>query len=262
MKNLLIDLHPSKSFRDYHWGKENEKLVKIQIDNSLSLGWKKNDILLVTNFDYEYRGVKSMVVSDQLFCNMSYTVTKILVITYLFDKKLIEDDLYWFHDFDAFQLEPLTATEIDIGNSTLALTDYGITTINEARNKRWSTGSMFFNNKSQEIFEMIKNKAYQYRVNEEVALLALTRRNRGNILNSMKKLNIRYNFATRKRDIAASYGLAEKPLKVIHFHPSDRRKLDLEPGNNIDVCIYGRNRLNKILINQQLTDLFNKYKII
>ena len=158
MKNLLIYVNPSKSFLDYHWRDENKLLAKIQIDNSLALGWKKEDIILVTNFNYEYRGVKSMVVNDDLFCKVSYTATKIKVILHLFDKDIIGDDLYWFHDFDAFQLEKITEEELCLENAVFALTDYGKTTINEFRDRRWSTGSIFFKKDAERIFRMMMQK--------------------------------------------------------------------------------------------------------
>jgi hypothetical protein len=54
---------------------------------------------------------------------------------------LIGDDLYWFHDFDAFQLEPL---DLELADNKIALTDYGITNVNQWHDHRWSTGSLFF----------------------------------------------------------------------------------------------------------------------
>ena len=262
MKNLLIYLNPSKAFIDYSWGNENETLAKIQIDNSLALGWKKADIMLITNFEYEYRGIKSMVVSDELFCELRNTATKILVILHLFDQGLIGDDLYWFHDFDAFQLEKITEEELDLGKSPFALTDYGKSIISESRSRRWSTGSIFFRKESEWIFRMIKDKVYQYQNNEEVALLVLTRRNRGNINEVIKKLNITYNLATRYRDVSACYEMADKPLKVIHFHPFDKRWLHTELGDNIACCVYGKNRLKRVLVSRRLKNLFKKYNII
>ena len=56
MKNLLIYITPNG------FDTESEKLAKLQIDNSLELGWKKEDMLFVTSFPYEYRGIKSIVV--------------------------------------------------------------------------------------------------------------------------------------------------------------------------------------------------------
>ena len=59
MKNLLIFLDPAKKFIG-----EYSNLMKIQVDNSLSLGWSVNNIISATNFEYEYRGVRSIVVDD------------------------------------------------------------------------------------------------------------------------------------------------------------------------------------------------------
>jgi hypothetical protein len=268
MKNLFIFVGPEKAFKDYHWGRENETLVKIDIDNSLALGWKKEDIMLVLNFDYEYRGVKSIVVPDSLFCDYAYTSTKIFTIIYLMEKGIIGDDWYWFHDFDAFQLEPITIEELELPKGvTFALTDYGKTVINEFRDRRWSTGSIFFNKKAKWVFEMIRDKVVQYKnikaSNEEVMLLMLTNKNKGNINSAIKKINITYNVATRRRDVPACWEMANKPLKVIHFHPFDRRPLDCDPGSdNISMCVYGKNRLHQVMVNDRLIKLFKEYKII
>ena len=61
MKCLLIYISPSNGF-----DKEHEELTKIQIDNSLDLGWKPGEIILVTNFPWEYRGIKATVLSGDL----------------------------------------------------------------------------------------------------------------------------------------------------------------------------------------------------
>jgi len=261
MRNLLIYLNPSKQFSQDSWGPESEILIKIQIDNSLALGWKPKDIMLVTNFDYEYRGVKAIVIDDQYFCELKPTATKVLAILHLMDAGLIDRGLFWYHDLDAFQLEWITEEELDLGTNVFALTDYGKTTINEFRDRRWSTGTIFFTKDAEFIFKLIKDKIYQYQANEEVALLALTRRNRSNMNAVIKKLNITYNLATRKRDVSKTYEMADKPLKVIHFHPFDKRKVELGQ-DNIGVCVYGKNRMGKVLVNQRIKDLFTRYKVI
>lgn len=65
-------INPSKRF-----GTEEKITVKIHIDNSLDLGWKTEDILLVTNFNYEYSGVKSLVIPDDNYCSFAPTASKI-----------------------------------------------------------------------------------------------------------------------------------------------------------------------------------------
>jgi len=98
MKNLLIYTNPSKEFSE-----ENKTLVKIHIDNSFDLGWKKEDILLYTNFKYSFNGISAIQVPDNLHLKWDKSSNKILVIDYLLKKRLLNQDLYWYHDFDAYQ---------------------------------------------------------------------------------------------------------------------------------------------------------------
>ena len=95
MKNLMIYVNPSK-----HFGKEEKISVEIQIENSLDLGWKAEDIILATNFPYEYSGVKSIWVSDDNYCVYHPPVSKLNAIIDLFKQKLIESgEIYWYHGF-------------------------------------------------------------------------------------------------------------------------------------------------------------------
>ena len=91
MKQILtyINSNSEDSFDE-----ENKMAVKIQIDNSLSLGWKPKDIMLVTNFDYEYKGVKSIIVGDENYCECHCPATKVYCIVTLFKLGLIKNGLY------------------------------------------------------------------------------------------------------------------------------------------------------------------------
>lgn len=268
MKNLLIYISPNRSFvhEQYNWSSEIEALIKIQIDNSLELGWRKEDILLVTNFDYEYNGVKALVVGDDNFNHIKPTATKINAIITLHGMGVIRDELFWYHDNDAFQLQEITEDEAKKMHDgfDLALTDYGKTVINEFLDRRWSTGTMFFGQSMKYLFDIWKHEIYRYRANEEVILLEILKKRRNQFLKEkINKINIAYNFATRRRDIVKTYEIAEKPLKVIHFHPFDRRPVNREMGNaNLEVCIYGQNRLGKPLVTERLKRLFEKHGII
>lgn len=261
MKNLLIYITSTKDFLNDVWKDETNILVKIQIDNSLEMGWRLEDIILVTNFPYEYNGVKSIVIGDENYCPFSVgTPSKINAIVDLFERGFIEDDLYWFHDFDAFQLAELN---VDIPKNMIALTRYGVCDPKKGLNGRWSTGSLFFGNDTQDMFRWIKEAVYKYQANEEVSLLALTRHNRHGILDRIKELNISYNFATRRRNIVVGYEIAEKPLKVIHFHPYDKRAVYYlrNKHDNVAVCIYGKNPMNKPLVTERLKKIFNQHGI-
>lgn len=253
----MIYINPDKKFID----EEADILVKVQIDNSLKLGWNEKDIMLVTNFEYEYRNVKSIVIGDDNYYEPKPTASKINAIITLFDKGLIEDDIYFFHDFDAFQLEDI---KIELDKDKIALTDYGIVSLGNDYNRRWSTGVLFFGNGSRDIFQWIKDSVYKYQANEEVSLLVMTRHNDHDLLNRIDKLNITYNFATRRRNIDEQYKITDLPIKIIHFHPLDKRPIFyLHNGcNNMDVCVCGKNKTNKPLVTKTLITIFKQHGLV
>lgn len=254
MKNLMIYINPSRLFTNTDWGNETDTLVKIQIDNSIALGWKREDIMLVTNFLYEYNGVKSILVGDENYCtHSSGTPSKILTILTLFEMGLIGEDIYWFHDFDCFQLEPITKEELGIKKGQIGITNYGHRRWDKIILERWSTGTIFFDDKTRDIFQWIKDSMYKYMSNEEVALLVMTRHNDHNLLDRINKLNISYNLATRRRDIITCYNDAIKPLRIIHFHPTDIRSTSIGTPNIEAV---------KPFLPERLINLFKQHGLI
>src|SRR6266404_488147 len=83
MKNLLIYTGANKKF-----GEEDSVLAKIQIDNSFDLGWKKEDIMLVTDFAFAYNGIQSMVIPDGMYYDFDKNANKIPVVVYLIKNNL------------------------------------------------------------------------------------------------------------------------------------------------------------------------------
>lgn len=210
MKNLLIYINPVEKKFD----PEHEALTKIQIDNSLELGWHPQDILLVTNFDYTYAGIKSLVVGNYQEFDQNRS-TKIAAINELFAKGLIEDAIYWFHDHDAFQLVPF-ALELK--------TEAGFTT-HGAYSKTWNAGSFFFTKKAQNIFLLIKHYMDQRKTNEQNALTYLWENNIDDINSRYTLLDQSFNIGIYK--IPENIKLSVLPLKVAHFHPHKKHHLDL-----------------------------------
>ena len=217
MRQLLIYIGKRKCF-----DAESEILIKVQIDNSLSLGWKREDILLCTNFPYEYNGVKALELGDENFCRFVRQACKINVIIDLFQKGLIGKELYWMHDLDVFQMEPL---EVEVEEDKIALCDHGVY-------PKWNTGSIFCRDGSKYIFQRIKDVVYQYRTDEERALFSLTGNKvrllsvhsvRGKIpasnelTDKVKKLNITYNFSPAYFE--ENLKIVDRPIRVVHFHP-------------------------------------------
>lgn len=275
MKNLLIYINPSKRF-----GEEEKIAIKIQIDNSLDLGWKKEDILLITNFDYEYNNVKALVVKDENFCNFCPAASKINTIIGLFGQKIIgphgvkKDKIYWFHDLDAYQLNDIAESELEMVQEDILMPDFG-------RKLTWSTGSFFFKDSSRDIFKLIRKIVYEYKIDEERALWLLTGHNSPddvytrywiknysydasrkikNINRRIKKLNISYNF--HSFNIRSNYAAALKPLRIAHFHFLERPVNPLNPKpNQIDFFLRGINKLGVQIVPERLVKIFNHHGV-
>ncbi len=258
MKNLLVYVNPTKRF-----SKESEILTKVQIDNSLELGWVHEDILLVTNFDYKYNNVKSFVISDDNYCQHRPTCTKINAIVTLFKQGVVKNDTYWFHDFDAFQL----TSDIDpnLGRASIGLTAYDQRPLAPQYTgaHRWNTGVIYFNKESKDIFEPIRHLMYERKISDEHALVKIevSENEKGpSSLDKIKILNVSYNFIiTPGLDLEECYEAADKPLKIIHFKPFDGRRLD--GGINRFDFMLGKNKMNKVLLSETLIRLFKQYSI-
>jgi len=248
MKNLLIYTGPNKKFDD-----ETATLAKIQIDNSLDLGWKKEDIMLVCDFAFEYNGVKAKVIEDGVYYTFDNTANKIAAISYLIKNGFTEDGkLYWCHDFDAYQLNPINESELQLDNFDAGFTHY-------TYKPQWQLGSLFFKKRSRDIFEMIDKgilKQHHSSRNDEKVLTKLITANKINP-KRYRKMNVTYNIM--KRCLATIYRQAEKPLKVVHFHPKDKDALMKHSA--LEMFMYGKNSLGFPLMNDRLIKIFHYHGI-
>ena len=193
-----------------------EALTKIQIDNSLNLGWRKEDIVFATNFPYEYSSVKSYVVGDGKYevydGNRS---SKLPMICEMFRNGAIGDDVYWFHDHDAYQLQPFA--EIDMEGVDILYTDHGWTSM-------WNAGSFFFKKGARDIFERSNEIMYGRHLNEQTAFMELLAEN-PEIEKRCRKINVTYNFTIYYH--VKTYPTVDKPLMVAHFQAQKPRHLAL-----------------------------------
>lgn len=271
MKNLMTYINPSKRFGD-----EEAIAIKIHIDNSLDLGWKPEDIMLVTNFPFEYRGVKSILVSDDNYCAFHPQASKINTIVDLFKQKLIQDgEIYWYHGFAEYQLNNISESELDLDQADMFLSDFG-------RLPRWSSGSIFFKSSAEDIFNFIRDIVYKYKTEEEAALGLLTGQDsrvdidqteaiwiKGltekdipgikNINQRIKRANITYNF--HSGNIRSNYPAALKPIKVARFHFMDRESPLGPKPNQIGFFLRGENKLGVQIVPERLIKIFNQQGI-
>jgi hypothetical protein len=241
MKNLLVYISPDRKFST-----ECETLVKIQIDNSFDLGWKVEDILLITNYEYEYNGIKAIVVGDEHFCAVRPKSINTSIIPHLVDIGIVKPgELYWVHDFDAYQMNLIDENELELDSVDLGLTDYGW-------KPRWCMGSYFFKESSKDIFIEVNRLIYMG-YEDETVMMKIEKWNTNNFAERHKRLNITYNFGMR--GVEDNYQQAIKPLRVVHFHPHFKRV------PTWDIFALGRNGLGMPIINERLMKIFNHHGI-
>ncbi len=260
----MIYINPRKDFDE-----EGKIAIKIQIDNSLDLGWKREDILLFANFPYQYRGVKAIMVSgDNYYSTDPPAATKTYTIPSLFKQNLIENgEIYWSHDLDVYQNEVITDAEME---SELGMAEMGMT--DKGRMPMWNMGSIFFKSAAKEIFDWNKDLLDKFETSEEHSIWALcgndvfyldskaifihglTERDNPKlkyIHQRIKTINISYNF--RMWNIRSTISIAKKPIRAVHFHFPDKYELDF--------FMYGKNKLNMVLIPERLIKIFNKHGV-
>lgn len=249
MKNLLIYTGPNKKFSE-----EDLVLARIQIDNSLDLGWAKEDILIATDFPFEYNNIKSTIVPDGLYYKFDKNANKLPVVLYLINQGLITlSELYWCHDFDAYELNKIDELELGLEHFDLGLIPYFY-------KPEWQFGSFFFKSRAKDILELLdqttRAKPHLSRNNEKT----LTKLIKDNAIDKRryKKLNVTY--SVMKRCLETVYNEAIKPVKVLHFRPSDPKD-ERMPDSALNMFMYGKNSLKIPLMNDRLIKIFHQHGI-
>jgi len=238
----MVFLHPSGSFP-----KEPELEARIQIDNSLRLGWNASNLMLITNFPFEYNGIKALTVGIEHFVPFRPRSTNTAIVPFLCHVGVIEEgELYWIHDLDAHQLQPIPESELALQEVDLGLTTYGWS-------PKWCLGSFFLRRSTRDIFELLKETIYENEEEDERAMRRLTKS--GAVPESRyKTLNITYNFGMRQ--VGYNYQIADKPIRVAHFHPFSGKDI-----NTIDVFLRGKNELGFPLVTQELIQIFKDHGV-
>lgn len=258
MKNLIIYISPTRATSDKHYhltSNQAGQLTKVQIENSLALGWREKDIMLVTNFDFKYGKIEAISLKDIEFFEKKPKTTKIHVILKLFEQMLIkENQLYWFHALDTFQLESFTETEFDLKNADLALTEVG--KINSNGTNKLSTDSIFFKSTAKDIFSNIQEISNKQEIDDEESLVEIIKRV-PKIKKRIKIINNSYNFTGY--NLQTSYQNAIKPLKIVHFNPFLENP-KLKTTNPLGF-FKGNNPINTPLITNKLIKIFAYHRI-
>lgn len=233
MKNVMV-----ASFRagqEAHPFTRLETYVQAQIENSMEVGWAAEDILLLTDFDYEYMGVKTQLISLD---DPRSTSIKVFAMHALFRDDSVHDVL-WVHDLDAWQNSWFDCPPFR---------DIGICEYSEYRRPSFGGGSVFCRPAAKDIVAAIYSlMSNRKAMDEETAfnevLNGSAYKQRVTVLNSTYNMGC-MNFAER-------YVRGDKPIRVCHFHPERRE--------HIAIHLWGRNMLHAKTVDPRLERLIRRY---
>lgn len=239
---IFQDFDKSNTYGHKWEEKELFNYFKCQIDNSINLGWKPEDICIVTNLDFEYRDVT--IIRTKLLCTYNKYFNKVFGIYEIIKDNLIDDD-FWFHDFDDWQLSKFDEFPYfpgDIGACRYLF--------NKEHAPQWNTGSLFIKKSSLPIWHYIYNTMESNKnesdINtygdEDIFNLSVFKY----FQSSVSEIDYTYNVGcTGFEDRLERVFL--KPVRVGAFKPSETRRSYFDDAG---------------LISDDLMELFKKYELI
>jgi len=222
MKNLTV-----LNFREkcHHSLDSLLLLVKAQIENSLELGWKSEDIIILSNIDFEYMGIKPIIIPLNDFC---FTGSKMFGVKYLFENGC--KDVVWSHDLDAWQNVEFNCPEFkDVGYA-----QYSRPKVNG--------GSLFWKPESIDIIDRIVAHLLKKKERKEEPTLNYILRK---YPNRVSTLNYTYNVGCS--GFIKRYNKSIKPIHVCHFHPTNKLAWETHALNRTGCGISISYRLEKLI---------------
>ena len=231
MLNFMVANRNDKAKR---YKKESiETLLKAQIENSLELGWKRQEIVILSNFEFGFMGVKAYEVGAlNDFC---FTGSKMFGLGMLPSVINWKGPL-WSHDLDAWQNAWFDCPKF----SSVGVANYS--------NNKINGGSLFWKPTSIDIIdETVKRLREDKQEREEPTLNKILREEQ--YKGRVTKLDNTYNVGCS--GFAVRLSRSEKPIKVCHFHPYNRLAWETH-------CL-DRNQINEIAITVRLERLMRKY---
>ena len=236
MKNVIVY---NQVNTDYHVGEKytDEHLIDYlmcQIDNSLKLGWDRDDIIIGTNFDFEYRGIKNYLLEDVCtysgFNNFWYGALELM------NKGILVED-FWLHDQDSWPVRKFDFPDFD---GEIAGCEY-------IKTRQWNCGSIFFKETSKFLLENIvysmKNNTGQKISSDENWIAAFRFNTLSKNRHLFSSIDTRYNVGYTHFN--QRYDRATKPINVFSFKP-DHECFDVFES----------------FINEDLLDIFRKHNLL
>ena len=220
MKCLLVANMQEGSKR---YGKDKVlTMLKAQIDNSLELLWSPRDIIVLSNFDFEFKGVKSHTDTLNDFC---LTGSKMWGILWVFEKLGI-DETVWAHDLDLWQNVYFDESYLKYGDTHFSKKDpnildwdkydVGVSTYSKFK---FNGGGIFWKPSAKDIIETIidlltENNAHREEPTIDKVFKSEEYKSRIAVLSS--------GFNVGCSGFVPRYMRGIKPPIAVHLHPTNR----------------------------------------
>lgn len=228
--------------RGFDWSNaQSLTYIKAQIDNSLAFGWKPEDIIIATNFEFEYNGVKTVIFENQ--SKFSQYFCKQEAVLELWNKGILHKNI-WYHDVDAFQNEHFGFPKFDGDWAQCPYID------NNGNGTSWQGGVIFYKTTGLDILQYLVavERTEKYGKCDELITYHHIQRN-PDYNHRTAELNPTYNLGMT--GLKTRYNIAHKPIKILHFHPTD-------PSQYARV-VDGENELGITLVSDTLKQTLNKH---
>jgi len=230
MKNVMVANRQSGG----RYGPENiDILLKAQIENSIECGWSPKDILLISNFKFQFMGVKAYKAQLNDFC---LTGSKLFGLKWALDKGLFNPgDVIWTHDLDAWQ---------NCWFDPPKFKDVGISTYSKPK---FNGGSIFWRPESRYILESVLKEIEKGAMREEPTL---------NVLLNQPEFRCRVTVLNNTYNVGCS-GFVKRaeratlPIRVCHMNPLNRIAWDTHTQD--------RNKVGIVSVGLRLERLLRRY---
>jgi hypothetical protein len=198
---------------------EFQTYLKAQLDLSLSMGWDKGQILIVTNSEdiaQVCEGYNTHITPLNDFC---LTGSKQFGLFYAYTNNLIKE-LTWVHDLDIWQNTPFPAPEV----KDWAISTYGSDSFNG--------GSLFVRPSAQDMNNTIVQQLLLHKPKrEEPTLNAILRSD----LYASRVTTLGHTYNVGCSGFAYRYTVSDKPILCHHFHPHMQENWDIHARNKTGV---------------------------
>jgi len=240
-KKSGVDLRTGDT--DYSKFENTLNLIRAQIDNSIECGWSANDIIIATNFEFEYKNVKAYVLDE--ICTYSQFFHKQYATLELMKKGVFEGQNIWYHDLDAFQLEQF--------DFPYFRGDWGTCIYPNGDGHSCQCGIIYLKHSSQDMFEhLVENmKLERYGTHDDEVVIRNDIKLNPRFANRVSILDTSYNLGMT--GFRYRYEQAIKPIKVVHFHPDDH--------NQYNTMVEGKNEINVKIVNDRLLSIIKKHEL-